>query len=263
MNTTMYPHALPVSANIVGPFDPTVDALVSEDDIVTYEPLGWGSWAKKIYKGAKTASQVYNAARPFLPFDAASAAMAQAPVITNTVGPFDATVDPSVTEDDVVVYEPLGFGRWLKKIHKGVKTAANVYNTVQPFLPQSHGAAFAPQGTYGGYLGAGIGSIAGGLAGLAASPAGSVIGAGAGGAIGGALGHAYLPFQAAPTYAPQGFFGGIAGKTLGGWIGNRIGGSTGKTIGSIAGGAAGGFLPFDAAPAYTQVVPMYAGVNGA
>jgi hypothetical protein len=136
---------------------------------------------------------------------------------------------------------------------------------------------YAPQGFFGGLLGAPLGGLIGrGIGGLFHNPGlGNQIGQIAGG-IGGSL----LPFGADPVQQaqqqmlqqqlqqqqlqqmqqaqlaqqlnPQGWFGNIlgqVGRPLGGAIGGLFGNSgVGNTIGSIA-GSLGRFLPFSADPA--------------
>src|SRR6476659_10157803 len=113
------------------------------------------------------------------------------------------------------------------------------------------GQQFAPQGFFGnllGQVGAPLGSAIGGAFGNQ----------GLGQAIGGAasqLGR-FLPFDAGPQLAPQGFFGNLLGQ-VGAPLGSAIGGAFGNQgLGQAIGGAAsqlGRFLPFDAGP---QLAPQ-------
>jgi hypothetical protein len=140
-----------------------------------------------------------------------------------------------------------------------------------------YGQQFAPQGFFGGLLGAPLGGLAGrGIGGLFGNPGlGSQIGQIAGG-IGGSI----LPFSADPVaaayaqqqalqqaqqqalqqqFAPQGFFGnllGQVGQPLGGAIGGLFGNAgLGSQIGGIAGQLGRNVLPFSVDPitaAYAQ-----------
>ena len=105
------------------------------------------------------------------------------------------------------------------------------------------GQQFAPQGFFGNLLG------------QVGAPLGSAIGSafgnqGLGQTIGGAAGQLgrFLPFDAGPQFAPQGFFGNLLGQVgapLGGAIGSAFGNQgLGQTIGSAA-GQLGRFLPFE------------------
>jgi hypothetical protein len=133
-----------------------------------------------------------------------------------------------------------------------------------------YGQQFAPQGFFGGLLGAPLGGLAGrGIGGLFGNPnLGSQIGQIAGG-IGGSI----LPFSADPVaaayaqqqalqqaqqqalqqqFAPQGFFGnllGQVGQPLGGAIGGLFGNAgLGSQIGGIAGQLGRSILPFSVDP---------------
>ncbi|MGJ0511319.1 hypothetical protein, partial [Methylocystis sp.] len=121
---------------------------------------------------------------------------------------------------------------------------------------------FAPQGIVGDALGA-IGAPLGGFIGGRFGNAG--LGQTIGGTVGG-LAQRFLPFEAAPVFAPQGIVGdalGAIGAPLGGFIGGRFGNAgLGQTIGGTVGGLAQRFLPFDAGPqqayAGTYYVPQTA-----
>lgn len=145
----------------------------------------------------------------------------------------------------------------------------------QQLTPQQYGE-LAPQGFFGGLLGAPLGGLIGrGIGGLFGNAnLGRQIGQAAGG-IGGSL----LPFGVDPLtaayaqqqqqqqllqqaqlgqLAPQGWFGNIiksVGRPLGGMIGGAFGNAgLGGTIGGIA-GQLGGMLPFGVDPvsaAYAQ-----------
>jgi hypothetical protein len=123
---------------------------------------------------------------------------------------------------------------------------------------------FAPQGIIGDALGA-IGAPLGGFIGGRFGNAG--LGQTIGGTVGG-LAQRFLPFEAAPVFAPQGIVGdalGAIGAPLGGFIGGRFGNAgLGQTIGGTVGGLAQRFLPFEAGPqqpvyyAPQAAAPMFA-----
>ncbi|WP_246741628.1 hypothetical protein, partial [Bradyrhizobium aeschynomenes] len=120
----------------------------------------------------------------------------------------------------------------------------------QRFLPFEAGPQFAPQGFFGNLLGQ--------------------VGAPLGGAIGGAFGHQglgnqiggvagqlaqrFLPFEAAPEFAPQGYLGNLLGQTgspYGGAITNCFGNrSFGPTLGGVMSQHGQNVLPFEAAPEF-------------
>jgi hypothetical protein len=132
------------------------------------------------------------------------------------------------------------------------------------YVPQTAGAGFAPQGIVGDALGA-IGGPVGGWIGGRFGNAG--LGQTIGNTVGG-LAQRFLPFEAAPVFAPQGIVGdalGAIGGPVGGWIGGRFGNAgLGQTIGTTVGGLAQRFLPFDAGPqayAGTYYVPQTAGAG--
>jgi hypothetical protein len=142
---------------------------------------------------------------------------------------------------------------------------------------------FAPQGFFGGLLGAPLGGLAGrGIGSLFGNPGlGAQIGQFAGG-IGGSI----LPFSADPVaaayaqqqalqqaqqqalqqqFAPQGFFGnllGQVGQPLGGAIGGLFGNAgLGSQIGGLAGQIGRSVLPFSVDPiaaAYAQLAHQQA-----
>ncbi|MGE4173524.1 MAG: hypothetical protein AB7F41_13715, partial [Methylocystis sp.] len=104
-----------------------------------------------------------------------------------------------------------------------------------------------------GAIGAPLGGFIGGRFGNAG------LGQTIGGTVGG-LAQRFLPFEAAPVFAPQGIVGdalGAIGAPLGGFIGGRFGNAgLGQTIGGTVGGLAQRFLPFDAAPQPVYYVPQ-------
>ncbi|MGE0196522.1 MAG: hypothetical protein AB7P48_12970, partial [Methylocystis sp.] len=118
------------------------------------------------------------------------------------------------------------------------------------YVPQTAATGFAPQGIVGDALGA-IGAPLGGFIGGRFGNAG--LGQTIGGTVGG-LAQRFLPFEAAPVFAPQGIVGdalGAIGAPLGGFIGGRFGNAgLGQTIGGTVGGLAQRFLPFEAAPVF-------------
>jgi len=117
-------------------------------------------------------------------------------------------------------------------------------------LPFEAAPVFAPQGIVGDALGA-IGAPLGGFIGGRFGNAG--LGQTIGGTVGG-LAQRFLPFEAAPVFAPQGIVGdalGAIGAPLGGFIGGRFGNAgLGQTIGGTVGGLAQRFLPFEAEPVF-------------
>ncbi|MDP3553229.1 hypothetical protein [Methylocystis sp.] len=118
------------------------------------------------------------------------------------------------------------------------------------YVPQTAAPGFAPQGIVGDALGA-IGAPLGGFIGGRFGNAG--LGQTIGGTVGG-LAQRFLPFEAAPGFAPQGIVGdalGAIGAPLGGFIGGRFGNAgLGQTIGGTVGGLAQRFLPFEAEPVF-------------
>jgi len=141
----------------------------------------------------------------------------------------------------------------------GQTIGGTVGGLAQRFLPFEAAPVFAPQGFIGDALGA-IGAPLGGVIGGRFGNAG--LGQTIGGTVGG-LAQRFLPFEAAPVFAPQGFIGdalGAIGAPLGGVIGGRFGNAgLGQTIGGTVGGLAQRFLPFEAGPqpVYYVQAPMY------
>src|SRR5438445_585339 len=109
----------------------------------------------------------------------------------------------------------------------------------------------APQGFFGNLLGQ-VGAPLGGIVGsaLGNQGLGQQIGSAAG-----QLGR-FLPFDAGPQLAPQGFFGNLLGQVgalLGSVVGNAFGNQgLGQQIGGIAGQLGQRFLPFDAGPQFNS-----------
>src|SRR5207247_5484629 len=117
------------------------------------------------------------------------------------------------------------------------------------FLPFDAGPQLAPQGFFGNLLG------------QVSAPLGSVVGSALGnqglgqqiGSVAGQLGR-FLPFDAGPQLAPQGFFGNLLGQVgapLGGIVGNALGNQgLGQQVGGIAGKLGECFLSFAGGPQF-------------
>ena len=69
--------------------------------------------------------------------------------------------------------------------------------------------------------------------------------------MGGQIARQYLPFSAAPQFAPQGFFGDLVGA-LAPVAGTVLGGPAGGAIGGVGGQLARQYIPFGAAPQFYQ-----------
>ncbi|CCE03771.1 hypothetical protein BRAS3809_7930002 [Bradyrhizobium sp. STM 3809] len=173
-------------------------------------------------------------AQRFLPFEAAPQFVPQG-AIGNFLGQVGA---------------PLGgvIGNYFGNQGLGQNVGGLAGQLAQRFLPFEAAPDLAPQGFFGnllGQVGAPLGSAIGGYFGN--RNLGNQIGG-----IAGQLGQRFLPFEAAPDLAPQGFFGNLLGQVgaplgsaIGGYFGNR---NLGNQIGGIAGQLGQRFLPFDAGP---------------
>ena len=148
----------------------------------------------------------------------------------------------------------------------GQTIGGTVGGLAQRFLPFEAAPVFAPQGfAPQGFIGDALGAIGAPLGGVIGGRFGNAgLGQTIGGTVGG-LAQRFLPFEAAPVFAPQGFAPqgfigdalGAIGAPLGGVIGGRFGNAgLGQTIGGTVGGLAQRFLPFEAGPQPVYYVPQ-------